>query len=160
MRELSPWVTTYLPLASTIVVTGATVVLVCLTSRYVRLTGRMFEESQKSRNPLVTVDFEFPGDSLRLVVENRGLSSAKNVQIAVLKDVQWVQLGKARQGIAECGAVKRGISYLTPSRRLKYYLGYPNWRNAPDDQMETSLRVTYESEAGKEYHHIVEFDFR
>jgi len=160
MQELSPWVTTYLPLTITIVVAAAAVVLVCLTSRYVRLTGRMLEESQKSREPLVTVDFEFPGDSLRLVVENHGLSPAKNVRIAVLKDVQWVRMAKARQGLAECGAVKRGISYLTPSRKLKYYLGFPNWNDASDDQMQVSLRTTYENEAGKEYHHFVDFDFR
>lgn len=160
MTEISPWVTTYLPVTSTIVVALATVALVCLTFRYVRLTRRMVEESQKSRDPFVTADFEIPDRSLRLVVENHGLSPAKNVRIAVLKDVQWVRTAKGRQGLAECAAVKKGISYLTPSRRLKYYLGFPNWGNASDDQMETSLRVTYQSEAGREYHHLVDFDFR
>ncbi len=159
MQEPSPWVTTYLPLAITIVVAGATVALVWLTSRYVRLTGRMLEESQKSRDPLVTVDFEIPDRSLRLVVENHGLSPAKNVRIAVLKDVRWVRMAKGRQGLAECGAVKRGISYLTPSRRLKYYLGFPNWNDASDEQMEASLRITYENQAGKEYDNIADFDF-
>lgn len=160
MEQPSPWVTTYLPLVSTIAVAVATVALVWLTSRYVRLTGRMLEESQKSREPLVTVDFEFPGDSLRLVVENHGLSPAKNVRIAVLKDVQWVRTGKAQQGLAECGAVKKGVSYLTPSRKLKYYLGFPRWNGISDDQMEASLRITYENEEGREYHHFADFDFR
>lgn len=160
MQQQSPWMTTYLPVISTIVVAGATVALVWLTSRYVRLTGRMVEESQKSREPSVTVDFEIPDRSLRLVVENHGLSPAKNVRIAVLKEVQWVRSGKAREGLAECGAVKNGISYLTPSRKLKYYLGFPNWNDISDGEMEASLRITYENEAGKEYHHIVDFDFR
>jgi len=159
MPQLSPWVTTYLPVISTIVVAAATVALVWLTSRYVRLTGRMVEESQKSREPSVTVDFEIPDQSLRLVVENHGLSPAKNVRIAVLKDVQWLRMGKGRQGLADCGPVKEGISYLTPSRKLKYYLGFPNWNDASDDQMEASLRITYENEAGREYEHIVDFDF-
>jgi hypothetical protein len=120
----------------------------------------MVEESQKSREPSVTVDFEIPDRSLRLVVENHGLSPAKNVRIAVLKDVQWLRMGKGRQGLADCGPVKQGISYLTPSRKLKYYLGFPNWNDTPDDQIEASLRITYENEAGREYHHFVDFDFR
>jgi hypothetical protein len=120
----------------------------------------MVEESQKSRDPLVTVDFEILDRSLRLVVENHGLSPAKNVRIAVLEDVQWVRMAKPRQGLAECGAVKKGISYLTPSRKLKYYLGFPNWNDPSNDQMEVSLRITYENEAGKEYHHVADFDFR
>lgn len=159
MQDPSPWVITYLPLTSTIVVAAATVALVWLTSRYVRLTGRMVEESQRSREPSVTVDFEIPDRSLRLVVENHGLSLAKNVRIAVLKDVQWLRMGAGRQGLAGCGAIKEGISYLTPSRKLKYYLGFPNWRDTSDDQMEASLRVTYENEAGRQYDHIVDFDF-
>lgn len=160
MQEPSPWVTTYLQLASTIVVAGATVALVWLTSRYVRLTGRMLEESQKSRDPLVTVDFEIPDRSLRLVVENHGLSPAKDVRIAVLKEVQCLQVGKGQRRLTDCGPIKDGISYLAPSRKLKYYLGFPNWRDTAGDQMEASLRVTYESEAGREYQHIVDFDFR
>jgi hypothetical protein len=119
----------------------------------------MVEESQKSRVPLVTVDFEILNRSLLLVVENHGLSPAKNVRIAVLKDVQWVRMAKPRQGLAECGAVKKGISYLTPSRKLKYYLGFPNWNDPSNDQMQASLRITYENEAGKEYHHVADFDF-
>jgi len=54
MSQSSPWVTSYLPLASTLVVSAATVVLVWLTGRYVRLTAKTVEESQKSREPSVT----------------------------------------------------------------------------------------------------------
>lgn len=159
MQQLSPWVTTYLPLISTLVVAVATIVLVWLTSHYVRLTGRMVEETQRSREPAVTLDFELPDRSLRLVVENHGLSPAKNVRIAVLKDVSWLQMPKDRQGLAQCAPVKEGVSYMTPSRKLKYFLGYPNWRDRPDEQMQALLRVTYENEAGKSYEHIVNFDF-
>jgi hypothetical protein len=160
MQGLSPWVTVYLPVISTIVVAVATVALVWLTSRYVRLTGRMVEESQKSREPSVTVDFENPDRSLRLVVENHGLSPAKNVRIAVSKDVQWLRMGKGQKGLADCGPVREGISYLAPSRKLKYYLGPPNWNDISEDRAEASLRITYENEAGRKYHNTVDFDFR
>jgi len=120
----------------------------------------MLEESQKSRDPSVTVDFEILNRSIRLVVENHGLSPAKDVRIAVLKEIQCLQMGKGRQGLTDCGPIKDGISYLAPSRKLKYYLGFPNWKDTSGDQMEASLRVTYVSEAGREYQHIVDFDFR
>ena len=159
MQNVSPYITTYLPLASTLVVAVATVVLVWLTSHYVRLTARMVEETQKSREPAVTIDFEIPDHSLRLVVENHGASPAKNIRVSVLKDVPWLQMGKDRQGLAQCAPVREGVSYLTPSRKLKYFLGYPNWGDKPDEQMEASLRITYENEAGKAYEHTVNFDF-
>lgn len=159
MQQLSPWVSTYLPLVSTIVVATATVVLVWLTSRYVLLTGKLVEETQRSREPSVTVDFEIHAHSLRLVVVNHGLSPAKNVRISVLKDVSWIQLGKKPAGLAEFGPIKEGISYLTPSRKLKYSLGFAKWKDTPDEQMEASLHITYENQSGKRYEHAVDFNF-
>ncbi|HUU98254.1 MAG TPA: hypothetical protein VM487_21180 [Phycisphaerae bacterium] len=159
LQEISPWISTYLPLTSTIVVGGASVVLVWLTSRYVRLTGRLVEESQRSREPSVTIDFESPDSSLRLALENHGGSPAKNVRITVLKDVEWLRTGKASAGFAEVAPIREGVSYLTPSRKLKYYLGVPSWKDTPDEQMNASFRVTYENDAGKEYSRVVDFDF-
>lgn len=159
MQQTSPWVSLYLPLASTLIVAIATVVLVWLTSKYVCLTGRLVEESQRSREPSVTVDFELPDHTLRLVVANHGLSSAKNVRISVTKDVSWLQREQEAIDLSQLGPIKNGISFLTPSRKLKYYLGSPNWENTPDEQMEVSLRITYEDENGKKYEHTVDFDF-
>lgn len=159
MQQLSPWVTVYLPLLSTIVVAGATVVLVWLTSRYVLLTARMLEEAQRSREPAVTVDFEMPDGTLRMVLMNLGSSTARNVWVHVIKDAPWLQTGKERRGIADSAPAREGVSYLTPTRRLMYFLGFPNWGDKPDEQLEVSLRVTYENETGKAYEHIVNFDF-
>lgn len=160
MQGLSPWLTTYVPAITTIVVAVATVVLVGLNYRYVRLTKQLVDESQKVREPAVMVDFEMPDRSLSLVVENRGLSPAQNVRIAILKDVQWLQIGKYAYGLVNCGPVKNGISYLSPSRKMKYYLGPPQWDGTADNQLEASLRITYENGRGKEYQQIVDFDFR
>jgi len=157
MQSINQWITTYLPLTSTIVVAIATVVLVLLTSRYVRFTGRILEETQKHREPLVTIDFELPNDSLRLVICNYGLSPAKNIQIEVIKDIQFRLINQ--QVLAEFGPIKDGVSYLTPARKLKYYLGFPKWENTPEDQLDISLYIKYENEAGKNYEHIVNFDF-
>lgn len=157
MTQISPWVTTYLPLISTLVVAAATVVLVYLTSRYVRLTRSIVEETQKSREPAVTLDFEMPDESIRLVVENHGLSAARNVRITVLKDASLFQ---DQQGFADNWPLKDVILYLTPLRKLKYYLGNPNLENTPEEQMITTFRITYENEVEKKYEHIVNFDFR
>ena len=151
MQQQNVWVTTYLPLASTLVVSIATVVLAWLTARYVRLTARIVEESHRSREPAVTVDFEMPDHSLRLVIENHGLSPAKNTQIEVLKDVGWLSMGKGQTGLVAAGPIREGVSYLTPGRKLKYYLGFPQWTDTPDDEMETSLLVTYEDDSGKHF---------
>lgn len=153
MTQISPWVT----LISTVVVAVATVVLVCLTSRYVRLTRSMLEEAQKSREPAVTLDFEMPDESIRLVVENHGLSPARNVRITVLKDAPLFQ---DQQGFADKWPLKDGISYLTRLHKLKYYLGCQNLENTPEEQMITTFRITYENEIEKKYEHIVNFDFR
>jgi hypothetical protein len=127
----------------TIVVAVATAVLAWLTSRYVRLTGELVEESRRSREPSVAVDFEMPDRSLRLIVCNYGRSPAKDVRITVLKDVTWLRGSQSRTGLADIGPVKNGISYLTPSRRLRYYLGFPNWKDTLDEGMEVSLQIRF-----------------
>jgi hypothetical protein len=159
VSDTSQWVTTYVPLITTLVVAGANVVLVILTSRYVRLTGRIVDESQKAREPFVTVDFELPDRTLRLVVENHGLMPARNIRIEVLRDVEWLRARKERTGLSDVGPIKEGISYLTPSRRLQYFLGYPNWKDASDDAMEASLRVTYQNDKGTNFETSFDFDF-
>lgn len=157
--QLNPWLVTYLPLASTLVVAIATVVLVFLNSRYVRLTARIVEETQKSREPSVTADFEMPDHSLRLVVENHGLSPAKNVRFFIIKDVEWIKFPRTEGGLKNLGPIQNGISYLTPSRKLKYYIGYPRWNDTPDDKMSATFRISYESEFGKRFESTIEFDF-
>lgn len=159
MPQGNPWITIYLPLASTIIVAVATVVLVWLTSRYVRMTGRLVEEAQKSREPSITLDFELPDIYLRLVIENHGLSPAKNICITVLKDMPLIKVGKENNGMAFCTPIKNGISYLSPLRKLKYFVGYLNLDGVSDDKMEISLRVSYDNETGKKYEHVVDFDF-
>lgn len=159
LQQLGPWASTYIPLISTIVVAVATVVLVLLTSRYVRLTRSLVEETQRSREPSVTLDFEIPDRSLRLVLTNHGQSSAKNIRIGLLKDVSWIERGRGPSGFAESALIKDGISYLTPSRKLKYFIGYPSWRDTPDEQMEASFSLSYEDERGKRFAHNVDFDF-
>ena len=159
MQQPNPWVSVYLPLVSTIVVAVATVLLAWLTLRYVRLTSRMLEETQRSREPLVTVDFELPDQLLRLVVSNHGLSPAQNIRIEVLKDVRWLQMRNGLAGLTDCAPMVQGISYLTPMRKLKYYLGHPNWQVVKDIEIVASLRVSFEDGAGGKFSNIVEFDF-
>src|SRR5574340_119341 len=136
MKEMNPWVTIYIPLASTIIVAITTIVLAWLTSRYVRLTGILVEETKLSRAPSVYVDFEMPKD-LRLVVANYGQSTAKNIKMKVLKDASWL---KEDRCLTESVPVKKGISHLTPGRKLKYYLGYPHWDGVKDEEMRSEER--------------------
>lgn len=159
MQPMNVWISVYIPLTTTIIVAIATIVLVWLTSRYVRLTARLVEETKQSRAPAVHIDFEMPDRKLRLVVANYGQSSAKNIRINVLKDVLWLNKRKGTGGLVEIAPIKNGISHLTPTRKLKYYLGYPNWDGIKDEDMSVSMRVTYNDESGKHYEHVVDYDF-
>jgi hypothetical protein len=159
MQQLNPWVSIYIPLATTIIVAFATVVLVWLTSRYVRLTGHLVEETKLSRAPSVHIDFEMPNNQLRLVVANYGQSTAKNIKMTVLKDVAWLRTRKDASGLTGIAPIRNGISHLTPGRKLKYYLGYPNWNGIKDEDMAVSIRVVYDDEFSKHHEHIVDYDF-
>lgn len=158
LSEVGSWLSTHLPLISTVVVALATVFLVWLTARYVRLTSRLLEEAQRSREPAVTIDFELPDDSLRLVVFNHGLSPARKIRFNVLKDVDWIEADKDNRGLSGFGPIRNGISYLTPSRKLKYYLGSPDWSDAPREAMEISVQISYENEASKHFESVVDFN--
>ena len=152
------WLTTYVPLASTPVVALATVALAIFNYRYVRLTRRLVQESQRSREPLVTIDFEMPErNQVRLVVANHGLSPARDIRITVDRDIQWTHLFGAK-AFSEFGVMRNGISYLTPSRKFKYLVGIPNL-TASEDALQAEFRIDYADNAGKRYHDSIIYDF-
>jgi hypothetical protein len=150
----------YVSLAGTIVVTVATVVLAGLTFRYVKLTGRLVEESQRLRDPVVTVDFELPDFIMLVVVENHGLSPARNIRLELSRDSDWLRGRGDATGLSEAQPFSSGVSYLTPGRKLKYEAGVPNWREMPDGPVEVAFRLTYESLSGERFQEDVRYDFR
>ncbi len=117
------FLTTYIPVISTAVVAIATVILVWLTSKYVRLTNYMVEDIKRSREPSINVDFELPDGFLRFAISNSGLSPAKNIRFLVQNDVDWIKDGSGNAGLARLAPIKNGISYLAPNRTLKYGVG-------------------------------------
>ena len=153
------WIGANLPLVSTVVAAIATVVLAVLTAKYVRLTARLVEESQKSREPSINVDFELQKQCLKMIIENRGMTAAKNLRIYVTKDIEWISPKKGKVGIASLDVVRKGISYIAPSRQFKYWLGYPAWRNIDSSEMSVSIKVEFENEKGKKSERYVMFDF-
>lgn len=148
----------YVSVASTAVVAVATVLLAVFTWKYMRLTGSLVQESRRLRDPLVTVDFEMPDHSLNLAVENHGLSPARDVRIEVLQDSEWIRAGKDEVGLKGIEPVVKGVSYLTPGRKLKYRVGFLDWRNKPDHPT-VSLRVSYSSLDGEVFERVIDFDF-
>jgi len=148
-------------MTTTVVVAIATVLLAVLTARYVKLTGRLVEESKRLRDPVVTVDFELPDWALIMVIENHGLTAAKDVRIELLKDTDWLcSRSDGGSQLADVGAVKTGVSYLTPDRKLKYEVGHPNWQDMPEGPVDVCLRLTYESLSGEQFSETVSYDFR
>ena len=144
----------------TIVIAFATVVLAILTRKYVYLTRSLMEETKRSREPLVAVDFEIPSHGrLSLIIANYGQSPAKNIQITVLKDVDCTQNQPSAPytSLATLDPVKNGISYLTPGRKLKYtgIMGL----EILDREISISVRINYEDETGKPYENLINYDF-
>ncbi|HEX9022498.1 MAG TPA: zinc ribbon domain-containing protein [Geobacteraceae bacterium] len=111
-----------------LVTTSATVILAVLTSRYVRLTNAIAEESKRSRDPLVYVDIEPSNHCVKLVVGNAGMTAAHDVRVDIQDEVEWNHLKKHFLGFQPREKLKNGIPYLAPQRVLKYELGSPNWQ--------------------------------
>jgi len=138
-------------LGSTIVVALATVFLVWLTSKYVRLTKSMADEMKASRGPSVYVDIEAPGQMFNLTVGNSGRSPAVNIRFTVEKDIKGLSYGKDEKGIESIPIIKKGISYLPPGRTLKWRAGV--FRPTKDESQSNALQmeIFFENEQGKEF---------
>ena len=151
-------VLTFLNDISTVVVTVATVVLAGLTFMYVRLTKHMVDDMKRSKEPAINVDFELVDRGLRIVIINSGLSSAKNIQFEVKKDISWIMNQGGLMGVSNVAPIENGVSYLVPGRTFKYRVGIPRWKEAKDDDMLLSLHITFIDEVGKHYQQDIDID--
>lgn len=151
-------INTYIPVTSTIVVAIATVVLVWLTSKYVRLTTHMVEDLKRSKEPVINVDFELPDHSLQLVLKNIGQSAAKNVKISILKDADWIRGHSDTKGLSGMPPFDKGVSYLVPGRTLKYWVGYPDWKKSEEHDFTISFQVDFENDQGNPFQHRIDID--
>ncbi len=137
-----------------IVTTVATVVLALLTGKYIRFTREMVEEMRTARRPYVFVDLEFQdGSSVVLIVGNSGALPARNVSLSVVDQVPWT-----RQGLDRILAIKHGISYLAPERRLKYEIGSLDWKRVRETGGSLRFRIRFETDQGKEVRHDTGID--
>lgn len=140
---------TAISIISTVVVAIATVVLTILTGRYVRLTKIMV-----TQEPNVYVDLEFPESIFRFVVGNSGSSPAKNIQFDILSDVDCIFsfYEKNKAGISTIPIFKNGISYLSPGRILKFWVGNFNNSVMKDSKCkEFRVVVRFENSRGKRF---------
>ena len=79
-----------LQIISLVITTIATVVLACLTSRYVRLTHLMLEETKSQKEPNVWVDLELPPrNKIILLIGNSGSAPAKDLKFEVVDNITW-----------------------------------------------------------------------
>ncbi|ABB31243.1 hypothetical protein GeomeDRAFT_3314 [Geobacter metallireducens RCH3] len=111
-----------------LVTTSATVILAFLTSRYVKLTNAIVEESKSSRDPLVYVDIEPSHHYVKLVVGNAGMTAAHDVKVDIQDEVKWERLKQHVFGFQPRERLQSGIPYLAPHRVLQYELGLPKWQ--------------------------------
>ena len=127
----------------------ATIALVFLTGRYVKLTHAMVEEARLAKYPNVFVDLEFDDFEVKFLIGNAGSGPAKDLRFQVDDRVPWRKLQNYPSGLSELSIVKSGLSYLAPGRTLKFNAGYVE--NDPGFFAEgsgISIRLTFETEGG------------
>lgn len=105
----------------------ATVILVFLTGRYVRLTHALVQEAKLAKYPNVFVDVEFDEIDVKFIVGNSGSTPALDVTFNVKDSVPWRKLKDFPSGLASISAVQKGIAYLAPGRTLKFQAGYVDY---------------------------------
>ena len=113
-----------LSLVGSLASTLATIVLVFLTGKYVRLTHALVEEARVAKYPNVYVDIEFDETDVKFIVGNSGGTAAIDIQFDVKDSVPWRKIDKFPAGINSISVVEHGISYLAPGRILKFPAGY------------------------------------
>jgi hypothetical protein len=151
---------TAISIISTIVVAVATVVLVVLTGKYVRLTKAMVDEMKEAGEPDVNVDFELPESMLRLVIGNAGRSPAKNVRFEVISDVNCIRSirYKDKSGLASLPIFDTGVSYLSPGRMLKFWAGYLEPKKETSLNKVFRILIRYENDIGKLFERDIAID--
>ncbi len=150
-----------LSLTGSLASTLATIILVFLTGRYVKLTHALVEEARVAKYPNVYVDVEFNETDVKFIVGNSGETAAADIQFNVKDTVPWRKIEKFPTGIKSISAVESGISYLAPGRALKFQAGYVE-RNptffAEGSTIDISL--TFKTETGVSLHRQYTIELR
>lgn len=152
------FLSTYIPIISPFIVAVATVVLVWLTSKYVRLTKTIVDEMKATRDPSVYLDIEAPDLMFNLTVGNSGQKPAVNIRFSVEKDIKGLKYGKNETGIGSIPIINKGISYLPPGKILKWRAGLfsPSKNETQDNTLQ--VKIFFENEDGKEFERNVLID--
>jgi hypothetical protein len=120
---------------------ATTIVLACLTARYVSLTAKMLAEVRGAREPSVELDVELNEDRLLLIVANRGATAARDVRIKIAAPIRWLESQGAR--LTDRPAFKEGLDFLGPGRRLKFDGGYVDWNLMSVTESHLNLGLSY-----------------
>jgi hypothetical protein len=120
----------------------ATVILAWLTSRYVKLTNHMLEETRATRGPSVYVDIEFNSHEAKLIIGNSGFGAAQDILFEVQDSIPWA-IDDFNKGLANLTPIKHGIPYLAPTRVLKYRIGTINSEEFFSKESKASLKINY-----------------
>lgn len=152
---------TFISLASTVIVTIATVILAGLTARYVRLTGAMAEAMRAAQNPSVVVTLEIVRHLAQLKIHNVGQSPALGISFRLLQDVKWLGRGKDRSGLGHLSVIQKGISYLAPNQALAFVAGIAHPKSADlEENHVLEIAYSYRSSSGQKFEGSMIMDFQ
>lgn len=135
----------------------ATVVLAWLTSKYVRLTNRLVEETRAARAPEVVVDLQFENIVPRLVIANRGPTAAYNVQVKVSeRNITWRD---SNPKLSDLAPIKKGISFLPPGRTMRYMVGMLDIEKTLAADAALEFEVSYQDDGGATFERQFSLEF-
>jgi hypothetical protein len=137
MENLSIWIQAI----SAAITTLVTIFLALFTFLYVRLTKHMLEHMRASRSADLLGDLEFSSRSAYLVVKNIGSTPATEITFEVEDTVPW-----SHGSVQELEVLRAGISYLPGGRTLKFWIGYPNWKEITPRKSLFKVKISYFAE--------------
>jgi hypothetical protein len=137
----------------------ANLILVIVTTVYVVYTAYMVQEMKATREPAVFIDFEMPDEEIRITIGNSGQSPARNIEFEYTDNIPWLDKELGHAGLAGIQAINAGISYLAPSRVLKYAIGHILWSELVAANALLEIRVKYKNETGQPFNREYVIDF-
>jgi hypothetical protein len=143
----------------TVLITGATLLLVVYTGRYVKLTNKLAAEAEARSYPSVYVDVELEGnDEVLFLIGNAGPTPAHDIRLQVSDNVAWD--GLLEETLANMPVFQNGLSYLAPGRKIRYRVGLFDWEGVNEGRSLIRANVQYCTSVGRQLSSSFKIDLR
>lgn len=145
---------------SSLITALATVILAIITAQYVKLTNHMLEETKKADGAKIYLDLEIYGNTLELNIGNTGKTSATDINIKLIENLELREECNNLEKIKELFPLKNGISYLAPDRIIKFNITGFDYSKINENNSLLKLDIRYKDYLGKTNYLSYNLDLR